>query len=75
MTPACDRCDDTGSLSKRIDGYMDCVFCNAPQERAELEAWAFNLINEHGAAAALWMTYLRGRAARAEQPAGVASDN
>lgn len=75
MTPACDSCDDTGSLSKRIDGYMDCVFCNAPQEREALEKWALEQTNEHGARAALWMTYLRGRAARAEQPAGVASDN
>jgi ferredoxin-like protein FixX len=57
----CIHCSDTGSLSKALDGYLDCAHCDVAAERAKLEAWAFDLITKHGATAAMWLVYQHGR--------------
>ncbi len=35
----CDHCNDTGSLSKDIGGFIDCPYCTAAHDRTELEHW------------------------------------
>jgi ferredoxin-like protein FixX len=62
----CFHCNDTGSLSKALDGYLDCGHCDVAAERAKLEDWAFDLINQHGATAAMWLVFQHGQAAAAD---------
>jgi hypothetical protein len=60
MTYACEKCHDTGSLSKDIEGQTDCVYCTVAGERAGLEIWALR----HGLRAGiadLWLIYQHGR--------------
>jgi hypothetical protein len=38
-TPKCSHCADTGSLSKNLEGQLDCVYCRVADERVALEAW------------------------------------
>ena len=61
----CEHCNDTGSLSKALDGYLDCGHCDVADQRRDLEAWAHRQVAEHGAAAAIWLAYQHGRAAGA----------
>jgi len=36
----CEKCDDTGSLSKDLHGHLDCGHCGVAYERATVERWA-----------------------------------
>lgn len=63
----CAHCNDTGSLSKDIEGYLDCAHCGVADERAALEAWA----DKHAPGCPswdLWPIYLHGKAAAATPP-------
>lgn len=60
----CTHCNDTGSLSKDVDGYLDCGRCDTAQERAALTAWA----DKHAPDCPswdLWAIYQHGKAAAA----------
>ena len=60
----CAHCNGTGSLSKQLDGYLDCVHCDAAEERAKLESWSKGqLAVAPSAAAWAWMIYLHGKSA------------
>jgi ferredoxin-like protein FixX len=61
----CSHCNDTGSLSKDLDGFLDCTHCDVATERAKLEAWAFELMAKHGATGAMWLVFQHGKAATA----------
>lgn len=61
MKPACEHCDDTGSLSKEIEGQMDCAYCSVARERADLEVWALREGLRAGIAD-LWLIFQHGRA-------------
>lgn len=61
----CAHCNDTGSLSQHLDGSLDCAHCDVADQRVKLEATAFDLIAEHGAAAAMWLVFQQGKAATA----------
>jgi hypothetical protein len=73
MTPDCTHCDDTGSLSKDIEGQMDCVYCTIAGERAGLEIWALR----HGLRAGiadLWLIYRHGRDRGLDEAAEICDD-
>lgn len=36
MEARCEHCLDTGSLSKQIDGHLDCHYCDATEKRRKL---------------------------------------
>lgn len=55
----CAHCADTGSLSKDIDGSLDCVYCPAALQRVGLETWALAENLDVGMSA-LWLIYLKG---------------
>jgi len=60
----CDRCDDTGSLSKDPEGYLDCPHCEVADERAELERWASKELKKSaGARTWVWTIYQHGKTA------------
>lgn len=61
----CAHCNDTGSLSKDLGGYLDCAHCDVASERAKLEAWAVEMMNQHGATAAMWRVFQHGKTAAA----------
>lgn len=61
----CTHCNDTGSLSKALDGSLDCACCNVATERVKLEAWAVELMAKHGATGAMWLIFQHGKAATA----------
>ena len=63
----CIHCNDTGSLSKALDGYLDCPHCDVAEQRRDLEAWAHRKVAEHGAAAAIWLAFKHGMASAAGQ--------
>jgi hypothetical protein len=58
----CTHCNDTGSLSKDLDSFFDCVHCGIAEERAALESWADER-NVECYSADLWLIYQHGRAA------------
>lgn len=62
MTFECEKCHDTGSLSKDIEGSTDCVYCGAARERAELELWALRNGIRAGIGD-LWLIYQHGKQA------------
>lgn len=61
--PNCWECGDTGSLSKNIDGQLDCGHCGVATKRAALNEWCRKNI-EYGASksAAAWLIYQHGHA-------------
>lgn len=59
----CTHCNNTGSLSKDLGGYLDCGHCDVAEERAKLEAWAVEMMTQHGATAAMWLVFQHGKAA------------
>ncbi len=61
----CAHCNDTGSLSKDLDGDLDCIHCDIAQERAGLEAWAARTRLLYGSESSLWLIYQHGKAAGA----------
>lgn len=60
MNVQCTHCNDTGSLSKDIEGQMDCVYCDVAGERAGLEIWALRNGIRAGIAD-LWLIYQHGK--------------
>ena len=60
----CEQCNDTGSLSKSITGFLDCVSCDTAVERARVEAWARRAAPGAGLVD-LWTIYQYGKAAGA----------
>lgn len=68
MSAACQFCNDTGSLSKDVYGYRDCVHCDTAKERNELDKWIRQ--NDFDAAGAQgWLIYQHGKASALEQAA------
>lgn len=61
---SCLHCFDTGSLSKDLDGLLDCPRCDVAAERAVLEAWAAAQ-RLHCDLRSLWVIYRHGKAAAA----------
>jgi hypothetical protein len=58
----CEHCNDTGSLSKDVEGFLDCTHCETASERVMLESWAGKQKLDCGLAA-LWAVYQHGKAA------------
>lgn len=58
----CPCCADTGSLSKDLDGLLDCTRCDAAAERAILEAWSREL-RLYCDLRSLWLIYQHGKQA------------
>jgi hypothetical protein len=58
----CEHCNDTGSRSKDIGGQLDCVHCQAAQQRVELEAWYKAVKNQYITVDLLWLAFQRGQA-------------
>lgn len=50
----CAHCEDTGSLSKSLDGYLDCGHCDIAAKRVELERWYIAQTKKDGIYGALW---------------------
>ena len=65
---SCPHCNDTGSLSKDLHGYLDCAHCDVAEQRAGLEAWALANAKNCDDMTAAWLIYQHGKAAAA-QPA------
>lgn len=63
MSYACDHCNDTGSLSKRLHGYLDCPYCGVATERTQLERWAVTNGIRCNDVEALWLVYQHGKKA------------
>lgn len=59
MIPACPNCNDTGSQSCMLDGYIDCP-CEAGVERAGFNAWCVVNLPRVDLVDA-WVIYQRGR--------------
>jgi hypothetical protein len=60
----CAKCDDTGSLSKDLHGYLDCPFCEVADERTALDDWA-SFATQHAPNASVerWLIYQHGKTA------------
>lgn len=61
----CGHCNDTGSLSKDLEGHLDCGYCNVAAERVALEDWAARTRLLYGTESSLWLIYQHGKAAAA----------
>jgi hypothetical protein len=64
---ACKHCSDTGSLSKKLDGYLDCSFCLVANQRADLEKWAKANRISYVTEVDLWLIFRHGASARGEE--------
>jgi hypothetical protein len=59
--PNCAYCRDTGSLSQRLEGDLDCGHCDAAIARARLNSWCAQKIPKGASkSAAAWLIYLHG---------------
>lgn len=58
----CTKCDDTGSLSKDLHGYMDCAYCNVSTERVQVNIWADRMTPNVDQVDA-WLIYQLGKTA------------
>jgi hypothetical protein len=59
--PKCSHCADTGSLSKELEGQLDCVYCKATDERMALEAWCrANIPQFSSPSTVAWLIYQHG---------------
>lgn len=65
---SCVHCNDTGSLSKNVTGYLDCPYCDAAEERMRVEAWARRAAPGAGLID-VWTIYQHGKAAGATEVA------
>lgn len=63
----CTHCNDTGSLSKDLDGYLDCGHCTVAQERDALERWVLRNAKHCDDFSAAWLIFQHGKAAQASQ--------
>lgn len=61
---ACDHCDGTGSLSKQLEGLLDCAHCDAARTRVLLEGWCRTYIPRGASqSTAAWLIYQHGQLA------------
>lgn len=60
---SCAHCDNTGSLSKDLDGDLDCAHCDVATERTLLEAWAKKNQVKYSFESDLWLIYQHGKQA------------
>ena len=58
----CAKCDDTGSLSKDLHGYLDCAYCSVSVERVQVNIWADRATPTVDQVDA-WLIYLHGKTA------------
>lgn len=57
----CKNCDDTGSLSGDLEGYLDCP-CGIADERAALDLWARKALRDAPSASTeRWLIYRHGQ--------------
>jgi hypothetical protein len=56
----CTHCNDTGSLSKDLNGFLDCAYCDVAAERVALSQWA-ELTGVEVSISDLWLIYQRGK--------------
>ena len=61
----CLHCADTGSLSKDVDGYLDCTRCDVAEERTILEHWVLRHAKNCDDFSAAWLIFQHGKAAAA----------
>lgn len=59
----CEKCDDTGSLSKSLYSDLDCPYCDTAIERAGVEQWAKRETPKASSIDA-WLIYLHGKQQR-----------
>jgi len=59
----CEKCDDTGSLSKNLHGYLDCPFCEVSDEREALGKWLTEHAPNCDDDVAAWLIYQHGKTA------------
>lgn len=58
----CADCNDTGSLSKELDGDLDCSHCGVAYERVVFNKW-MHQNQPYVQTAAAWLIYQHGKAA------------
>jgi hypothetical protein len=61
----CSHCNDTGSLTKDLDGYLDCTHCDIAEQRTELEQWVVKHAKHCDDFTAAWLIFQHGKAAAA----------
>lgn len=60
---SCEHCDDTGSLSRQIEGLHDCTYCDVAETRVFLDAWCRTYIPRGASkSTAAWLIYQHGKA-------------
>lgn len=59
---SCAHCNDTGSLSKDLLGYLDCTHCGVALECATFENW-LRTHHPYVQLVAAWLIYQHGKAA------------
>jgi len=66
---SCPHCNDTGSRSKDLRGYLDCTHCRVATEREQLETWIREQRRagemDHVPSDDAWLIYQLGKAAAA----------
>lgn len=60
MTAACLVCNDTGSRSKSLAGYLDCTDCDVAAQRSRLNAAVKELAEEVCTEGLHWLIYQLG---------------
>lgn len=58
---SCEKCNDTGSLSKHLDGMLDCPYCPAADQRIKLADWHKMMRHEHHPIDLLWLAIQHDR--------------
>lgn len=61
----CVHCNDTGSLSKNLHGYLDCPFCGTAEERVAVNIWV-DCSAPNADLVDAWLIYQHGKAAAAQ---------
>lgn len=61
------HCDDTGSLSKTLEGDLDCARCDVAGERVNFEAWTSYARLLGGGVVDAWKLYQMGKAEALEK--------
>lgn len=61
---SCAHCNDTGSLSKSLHGYLDCAHCGVAEERVAVNIWA-DCAGLDVSLVDAWLLYQHGKAAGA----------
>lgn len=64
--PECKHCDDTGSLSKSLEGQYDCHHCGRAEENVRVLKWYADTHLDSGSEADVLNVYYHGVAAGAD---------